>query len=66
MAQGEMRQLISAFAAKGKEFESVLKMGRTQLQDAVRDLERACALLCAKLSMCVIMCISEASLFVVC
>ena len=27
--------LIAAFRAKGKEFKSVLKMGRTQLQDAV-------------------------------
>ncbi|MEZ0197938.1 lyase family protein, partial [Pseudomonas qingdaonensis] len=27
--------LIQAFAAKGKEFDHVLKMGRTQLQDAV-------------------------------
>src|SRR5436190_5361061 len=28
-------QLIAAFKAKGKEFASILKMGRTQLQDAV-------------------------------
>jgi aspartate ammonia-lyase len=28
-------QLIAAFKAKGKEFGSILKMGRTQLQDAV-------------------------------
>ena len=30
-----MRQLIAAFNAKGEEFSSILKMGRTQLQDAV-------------------------------
>jgi aspartate ammonia-lyase len=30
-----IRDLIGAFRAKGKEFASVLKMGRTQLQDAV-------------------------------
>ena len=30
-----MQQLIAAFDAKGREFSSVLKMGRTQLQDAV-------------------------------
>ena len=30
-----MRKLIAEFAVKGKEFENVLKMGRTQLQDAV-------------------------------
>ena len=30
-----MNELIGAFRAKGKEFASVLKMGRTQLQDAV-------------------------------
>jgi len=30
-----MRELIAAFRAKGKEFASILKMGRTQLQDAV-------------------------------
>ncbi len=30
-----MKQLIAAFRAKGKEFGAVLKMGRTQLQDAV-------------------------------
>ena len=30
-----MQQLIAAFEAKGREFASVLKMGRTQLQDAV-------------------------------
>lgn len=30
-----LRQLIGAFAAKGDEFAGVLKMGRTQLQDAV-------------------------------
>ncbi len=31
----ELTKLADAFAAKGKEFESILKMGRTQLQDAV-------------------------------
>ncbi len=30
-----VRELIAAFRAKGREFSSVLKMGRTQLQDAV-------------------------------
>ncbi len=30
-----MRQLADAFLAKGQEFASLLKMGRTQLQDAV-------------------------------
>jgi aspartate ammonia-lyase len=30
-----MRELIAAFRAKGKEFAAILKMGRTQLQDAV-------------------------------
>ncbi len=30
-----MRELIASFRAKGKEFSSILKMGRTQLQDAV-------------------------------
>ena len=30
-----MKELIEAFRAKGKEFAGVLKMGRTQLQDAV-------------------------------
>ncbi|BDQ36799.1 aspartate ammonia-lyase [Pseudodesulfovibrio nedwellii] len=30
-----MRHLKKAFAAKGKEFSDVIKMGRTQLQDAV-------------------------------
>src|SRR5262245_19185558 len=30
-----IRELIGAFRAKGKEFAKVLKMGRTQLQDAV-------------------------------
>ena len=29
------KELIDAFRAKGKEFEDILKMGRTQLQDAV-------------------------------
>jgi aspartate ammonia-lyase len=31
----ELRRLRDAFFAKGKEFENVLKMGRTHLQDAV-------------------------------
>jgi aspartate ammonia-lyase len=31
----EMRELIDAFRAKGKEFAAIVKMGRTQLQDAV-------------------------------
>jgi len=30
-----VNELIAAFRAKGKEFSSILKMGRTQLQDAV-------------------------------
>ncbi|HEU4883363.1 MAG TPA: lyase family protein, partial [Longimicrobium sp.] len=30
-----MKQLIAAFNAKGREFSDILKMGRTQLQDAV-------------------------------
>jgi len=30
-----MKELIGAFRAKGKEFGKILKMGRTQLQDAV-------------------------------
>src|SRR5512139_2316817 len=30
-----MRELIAAFRAKGREFASIIKMGRTQLQDAV-------------------------------
>jgi len=30
-----MKELIAAFRAKGKEFGAILKMGRTQLQDAV-------------------------------
>src|SRR4249919_3385317 len=30
-----VNKLIAAFAAKGKEFASLIKMGRTQLQDAV-------------------------------
>jgi aspartate ammonia-lyase len=30
-----MNELIAAFRAKGKEFASIVKMGRTQLQDAV-------------------------------
>jgi len=31
----ELEKLVSAFTKKGKEFKNVLKMGRTQLQDAV-------------------------------
>jgi aspartate ammonia-lyase len=31
----ELQKLQDAFQAKGREFESILKMGRTQLQDAV-------------------------------
>src|SRR4029453_5500709 len=31
----EMNRLIGAFRAKGGEFSAILKMGRTQLQDAV-------------------------------
>src|SRR5262245_47781728 len=31
----EFKKLIEAFRAKGKEFKDILKMGRTQLQDAV-------------------------------
>ncbi len=31
----QLKQLIDAFAAKGVEFANVIKMGRTQLQDAV-------------------------------
>ena len=31
----EFKKLVEAFRAKGKEFSSILKMGRTQLQDAV-------------------------------
>ena len=31
----EMRDLVGAFRAKSKEFRNVVKMGRTQLQDAV-------------------------------
>jgi aspartate ammonia-lyase len=30
-----MRELIEAFRAKGREFKAIVKMGRTQLQDAV-------------------------------
>eukprot|EP01048_Picozoa_sp_COSAG05_P006885 COSAG05_NODE_466_length_9533_cov_5.547806_6_plen_379_part_00 len=33
--QAQMEQLVTAFRAKGGEFSSILKMGRTQLQDAV-------------------------------
>jgi aspartate ammonia-lyase len=32
---GAIQDLIGSFRAKGKEFASILKMGRTQLQDAV-------------------------------
>jgi aspartate ammonia-lyase len=32
---GELRQLVAAFHAKGDEFKAIVKMGRTQLQDAV-------------------------------
>ncbi len=31
----ELQRLIAAFRAKGKEFDKIIKMGRTQLQDAV-------------------------------
>jgi len=31
----ELRKLVEAFRKKGKEFQDILKMGRTQLQDAV-------------------------------
>jgi len=31
----ELKQLVAAFRKKGKEFRDVIKMGRTQLQDAV-------------------------------
>ncbi len=31
----ELQRLIAAFRAKGKEFDHIIKMGRTQLQDAV-------------------------------
>ena len=31
----EYKKLIDAFRAKGEEFSNILKMGRTQLQDAV-------------------------------
>jgi aspartate ammonia-lyase len=33
--RAELKQLVAAFRAKGKEFRDVIKMGRTQLQDAV-------------------------------
>ena len=33
--RGAMRALVDALLAKGKEFSSLVKMGRTQLQDAV-------------------------------
>ena len=32
---GELRKLVIAFHAKGEEFREIIKMGRTQLQDAV-------------------------------
>jgi len=32
---GAMQELIDAFRAKGREFAAIVKMGRTQLQDAV-------------------------------
>jgi aspartate ammonia-lyase len=32
---GSLRQLVEAFRTKGKEFAGIIKMGRTQLQDAV-------------------------------
>ena len=32
---GKLEQIVAAFRAKGEEFKHVLKMGRTQLQDAV-------------------------------
>ncbi len=32
---GNLKELIASFRAKGEEFKEVLKMGRTQLQDAV-------------------------------
>lgn len=35
LAMGALAYLAEGFAVKAKEFESVLKMGRTQLQDAV-------------------------------
>jgi len=33
--RAELRNLVNAFHAKGKEFKDIVKMGRTQLQDAV-------------------------------
>ena len=33
--EASLRELIASFRAKGEEFKDVLKMGRTQLQDAV-------------------------------
>ena len=33
--QASLQQLINAFRAKGEEFKDIIKMGRTQLQDAV-------------------------------
>lgn len=33
--QASLQKLIEAFRAKGQEFSSIIKMGRTQLQDAV-------------------------------
>lgn len=32
---GELQKLIASFRAKGQEFKEIIKMGRTQLQDAV-------------------------------
>lgn len=34
-AQKELRRLVEAFQSKAKEFDHIIKMGRTQLQDAV-------------------------------
>jgi len=33
--EGEVKELIEAFKRKGREFSGIVKMGRTQLQDAV-------------------------------
>ena len=33
--EASLKDLIAAFRAKGEEFKDVIKMGRTQLQDAV-------------------------------
>ncbi len=35
LLEASLRNLIAAFRAKGEEFKEVIKMGRTQLQDAV-------------------------------